>query len=191
MANVAFKRGLQTALNSIAQNKTGQEGSFYLTSDSHRLYIGLADGSIAAVNEGVTTVASVAALPTVTSGKDLTAGQFYYAATENILCVYNGTSWVQINPDTDIDKLTTTATAASDIATVTTTILDTKSNAFADNFEIKGISGTKITVTPAVGSTPPQIQIAGDVYTVSTTTTPASVGVEGYNTAQIKLHSVS
>ena len=189
MADVAFKQGLQSALNSIAQNKTGQEGSFYLTSDSHRLYVGLTDGSIAAVNEGVTTVTNVAALPTVTSGKDLTAGQFYYAATENVLCVYNGTSWVQINPDTDINSLTITATAASDIATVTTEVSDTKENTFADNFEIKGISGTKITVTPAVGSTPPQIQIAGDVYAVSTTTTPASVGVEGYNTAQIKLHS--
>lgn len=189
MANVSFKQGLQAALNSIAQNKTSQEGSFYLTSDSHRLYIGLADGSIASVNEGVTTVANVAALPSVTSGKDLTAGQFYYAATENILCVYNGTSWVQINPDTDIDELTITATAANDIATVTTSVLDTKSNVFADTIEIKGISGTKITVTPAVGTTPPQIQIAGDVYTVSTTTTPGSVGVEGYNTAQIKLHS--
>ena len=38
MANVAFKQGSQAALNSIAQNKGGQEGSFYLTSDSHRLY---------------------------------------------------------------------------------------------------------------------------------------------------------
>lgn len=189
MANVSFKQGLQAALNSIAQTNGAEEGSFYLTSDSHRLYIGLAGGSIASVNEGVTTVADVAALPSVTSGKDLTAGQFYYAATENILCVYNGTSWVQINPDTDIHELTMTATAADDTATVTTTISDTKSKVFADTLEIKGISGTKITVTPAVGTTPPQIQIAGDVYTVSTTTTPEGEGGEGYNTAQIKLHS--
>lgn len=189
MANVSFKQGFQSALNSIAQNNRAEEGSFYLTSDSHRLYIGLAGGSIASINEGVTTVADIAALPSITSDKDLTAGQFYYAATENILCVYNGTSWVQINPDTDIDKLTITTTAADDTATVTTTILDTKSKSFADTFEIKGISGTKITVTPAVGTTPPQIQIAGDVYTVSTTTTPGTVGVEGHNTAQIKLHS--
>ena len=189
MANVSFKQGLQSALNSMAQANGAQEGSFYLTSDSHRLYIGLNGGSIAAVNEGVTTVANVAALPTITSGKDLTAGQFYYAVTENVLCVYNGTSWVQINPDTDIKELTITATAANDTATVTTTVADTKSKVFADTFEIKGISGTKITVTPAVGATPPQIQIAGDVYTVSTTTTPEGDVVEGHNTAQIKLHS--
>ena len=108
MANVAFKQGLQTALNSIAQNKTGQAGSFYLTSDSHSLYIGLADGSIAAVNEGVTTVANVAALPVVTSGKDLTAGQFYYAATENILLAATelglGSLWCGIHPQKHAEK---------------------------------------------------------------------------------------
>lgn len=186
MANVAFKMGTQLALNSIAKNSTAQEGSFYLTSDSHRLYIGLAGGAIASVNEGVINVPNVAALPVIASSKDLSAGQFYYAQAENVLCVYNGSSWVQINPDTSIEEVGLTATATDNVATVTTTLKDTKSSTVSDEFQIKGISGTQITVE---GTGPSQVIIAGDVYTVSTSVTPATTTDPKYNTAEINLTS--
>lgn len=108
MANVGFKLGPQSAIDTLitkGTNAGAQAGSFYLTSDTHRLYIGLEDTSIAPVNEGVVTVASVSALPTITgSNKAAYAGRFYYATAENILCVFNGQNWAQINSDTYVSK---------------------------------------------------------------------------------------
>ncbi|MBP3801476.1 MAG: hypothetical protein J6I85_05610 [Clostridia bacterium] len=70
MANVLFKQGTQSALNEIRSNKTAIEGSFYLTNDTHRLYIGRANGDAVPVNEGVNTVTSLGDLPRVTAGNE-------------------------------------------------------------------------------------------------------------------------
>jgi len=67
MANVLFKQGTQASLDTIRTNKTAIEGSFYLTNDTHRLYIGRANGDAVPVNEGVNTVATLDDLPNVTS----------------------------------------------------------------------------------------------------------------------------
>ena len=95
MANVLFKRGLQNALPT-----TGLDGCFYLTTDTHRLYVGQ-DGAVVPVNEGIVTVDNVASLPSHTNPDATKAGNFYYATAENILCIYNGQKWVQLNPNTD------------------------------------------------------------------------------------------
>ena len=91
MAFYKFLRGNSANL----ANVTIEDGAFYLTTDTHRLYVGQGT-ELCSVNEGVTTVANVAALPE--SG---IAGEFYYATEENVLCVFNGKTFVQINPDTD------------------------------------------------------------------------------------------
>ena len=111
--NIAFKSGLQTNLNTLISNGGAVEGTFYLTTDTHRLYIGRTitqDGSTAAnitipipVNEGIQTVTNVSDLSNV----DANAGEFYYASGDNILCIYNGSNWVQINPDTNTQVKTT------------------------------------------------------------------------------------
>lgn len=91
MANVAFKRGLQSALPVSAV-----DGVFYLTTDTNRLYVGQGT-NLVELNKSITVVAKVADLPIT----GVAGGQFYYAELENILCVYSGTEWVQINPDTN------------------------------------------------------------------------------------------
>lgn len=99
MANVSFKRGLQSKLSTV----TVTDGTFYLTTDTHRLYVGQGNQMVP-VNEGVTTVANVAALQNIIQDSETNAGlagSFYYATAENILCVWNGKKWVQINPDTN------------------------------------------------------------------------------------------
>ena len=74
MANVGFLRGSQANLNTLMTGKTGiKEGSFYLTNDTNRLYIGKTGGEVAAVNEGVITVDAVANLPT---GSNRITGSF-------------------------------------------------------------------------------------------------------------------
>lgn len=89
-----FLRGLESALPSVAV-----DGTFYLTTDSHRLFVGQGE-ALVPVNEGVVTVANVDALP-----DSAIPGSFYYAAEENILCVHNGQIFVQINADTGMTSI--------------------------------------------------------------------------------------
>lgn len=106
MANVLFKRGLQADLWKLMEGGA-TDGCFYLTTDSHRLYVGQGSKAVP-VNEGVTTVDTLGALSNIEKAipadeRHLMAGAFYYVANDNILCVYNGEQFVQINPDTNTD----------------------------------------------------------------------------------------
>ena len=85
MANVLFKQGTQDNLDALRSAKTATEGTFYLTNDSHRMYIGVKGGDAVPVNEGVTTVPSLDDLP---RGTHLEVGHFYYVTKGNILCVF-------------------------------------------------------------------------------------------------------
>ncbi len=109
-AKVRFLAGTQASIATLISNGDAIEGAFYLTNDTHRLYVGRqVSGSTdvipVPVNEGINFVTSVPDLPTpATSAEKVdTAGHFYYASSENVLCVYNGKNWVQINPDTNDD----------------------------------------------------------------------------------------
>ena len=126
MANIMFKRGKQAQLPS-----NGEYGCFYLTTDTNRLYVGNENNLIVPVNQGVINVQKVTNLPTKTN---IEAGQFYYAIDENILCVYNGNQWVQINQDTNNnDTIQVTSVSVADPAVTdnekivyTTTLSQTK-----------------------------------------------------------------
>ena len=122
--NVSFLRGNQQGIYDIMSgvNKTHtiQPGAFYLADDSHRLYYATAEenSKLVALNEGIITVTDTTYLPGQANGtpstlteaeKKLYAGQFYYAETENVLCIFNGKQWVQINPDTTINKVEVTS----------------------------------------------------------------------------------
>lgn len=97
MANIKFLRGLEANLPT-----TATDGVFYLTTDTHRLFVGQGT-ALAPVNQGVIEVENVDALASKTSH----AGEFYYAKAENILCVYNGTKYIQINSDTGATSVET------------------------------------------------------------------------------------
>lgn len=106
-ANVMFKRGTQSGFNNLS---TYQDGCFYLTTDSHRLYIGTGNNKADLVSQSVITYpnwASVEALSNKSSSNYApglcSEGQFYYAKAENILCTYSDGKWVQINPDHNDD----------------------------------------------------------------------------------------
>lgn len=113
-AHLGFSSGLQSDLNYMISAGTASEGTFYLTTDTHRLYIGrtvtadsqVTDGTFTTktipipVNEGIQTVSGVSDLPS-----NANAGEFYYIDGSNILAVYNGTQWVQINPNTNTDTM--------------------------------------------------------------------------------------
>ena len=103
MANVMFKRGSQSSLNTLI-NGTGDrfvDGAFYLTTDTDRLYVAQSASELVELNKSITVVNAINDLPKT----DVELGQFYYVSGSNILCIYttkDGTNqWVQINPDTD------------------------------------------------------------------------------------------
>lgn len=108
---IMFKRGLQASLPS-----TGDFGTFYLTTDSNRLYVGKEDNSLALLNQTVQIVDAVSYLPGNVNNKNgvKNINDFYYCIAENVLAVYRASGWVQINPDTnDNDNDDTKVTSAS------------------------------------------------------------------------------
>lgn len=119
MPNVMFKRGTQAALNTLI-NGTGDRfvnGSFYLTSDTNRLYVAQSASNLVELNKSITVVPNVSSLPQ----SDVEVGQFYYISGTNthtdtanggnngnilavVTAVTNGVpQWTQVNPDTNTD----------------------------------------------------------------------------------------
>lgn len=101
-ANVMFKRGTQSSFNNLS---TYQDGCFYLTTDSHRLYIGTGNNKADLVSQSVITYDNWAAIEALSNSSPGLSfeGQFYYAKAENILCTYSNGKWIQINPDHNDD----------------------------------------------------------------------------------------
>jgi hypothetical protein len=151
MANdkVMFKRGSQANLAAYINGTTpAAEGTFYLTSDTNRLYVGK-NGKAVPVNQGVIAVDS---LPT--SAEGLEVGQFYYLNGSNVLAINSGGKWVQINPDTDtsIDKRTMSVTAQGTNGVKISDSIELKDNhgnskgVKTSEFAIAGENGVNITV---------------------------------------------
>lgn len=123
MANILFKRGLQSALP-----ETAQDGVFYLTTDTNRLYVGQSnDSAPVLLSQTVQIVPNAGYLPGEEyneNGTKLT-DVFYYCTAENILAIYTGTEWKQINSDhNDNDTIKVTGITVSDpVADVTNSTL--------------------------------------------------------------------
>lgn len=169
MANVKFLLGSQNNLNTLLTNKTGiSEGAFYVTNDTNRLYFGKSATEIVALNAGVINVASISALPTKA---DVEIGHFYYATAENVLCVYNGQDWVQINPDTDtnLKSASVSAAVAANKATITNRFVQ-ETNGVEENSDANvtssySIEGANIVLTSADGQS---IKLTADTYSIAT-----------------------
>ena len=187
-SNIKFLLGTQDNLEKyISKNgATAENGAFYLTQDTHRLYVGTSDGHAVPVNEGVISVERVSALPTTNAHP----GEFYYAKEENILCVYAGPKnpqtgkggWVQINSNTDtyIVDATTKATLAGNVATFTQDFFQNDNTMpYSDSFEIEVADGIKIEVTVGGSTdTPPRVKLTGVLnkeFTVAASSETATV----------------
>lgn len=99
---VMFKLGPQTR---IPANGTAVNGTFYLTSDTHRLYIGQGNNAVP-INAGVTFCDNFAELTTKTTGEteQNLAGRVFFLKDTNILCVRSNGKWAQINSDTKLES---------------------------------------------------------------------------------------
>lgn len=182
-AKVGFLTGAQSSIDTMLSkgaNAGAKHGYFYLTKDSHRLYVGNSDGSISAVNEGVQTVTYLGDLPTLQTAADKVAytGRFFYVQYKdstagqvdsniaNILCVYNGSTWVQINANTDthINSNTYTASTTGATATIKNAIGSTDGGSVSGTFDIVTAGGLKIAKTAGATNS---ITITGDKFTLA------------------------
>lgn len=172
MANVGFKMGLQTDLDPkllLGTNAGGVPGTFYLTSDTNRLYIGKADGSIAPVNAGIITVDKVkyetgdaAGLTYLPAVSDSITGHYYYAKQENILCIFNGSSWVQINAIVTNKTVANSLNTSNGVVSVSTTVTDSNNGSKTGSYTVTGANGITVSGTGTA------MTITGDPITVAT-----------------------
>lgn len=161
---VKFKLGTQASLNTLKASQKGWEvGTFYLTSDSSRLYIGQAD-ELALLNKSVEIYTNLAALKAKTTTS--TEGDIAYCVTENVLAYYNGTTWNQINPDDDtiLTALTQVVSSVTDGVKITTggTNSDASKSVTAADVTITGAKGAKVAMANNKALT-----ITGDTYTLN------------------------
>lgn len=111
---VGFKVGSQSSMDALLALGTGAnaaEGHFYLTSDTHKLYIGNSDKSLSLINAGsVNITASTNDLP---QGDNIVKNSFYYIPGDNILTIWDDEEgdWIQVNPvpDAAVKNISVTA----------------------------------------------------------------------------------
>lgn len=168
--NLNFKRGTQASLDLLT---TSNEGTFYLTNDTNRLYIGTG-AAPALLNQTVQIVASFDNLPTSPAKND-----FYYLTKENVLAVYTGSAWQQINKDTNTD------TKVSGISFTKNNQSSDNSLIYDVNISLKDINGgdagnitTTFTVNSAdISSLVPEAATVG--LAVENSTNKAIIKTEG------------
>ena len=160
MANIMFKRGLQANLPQKAV-----DGSFYLTEDTQRLYVGIGENNAPVeLNRTIRSVESLTALNALrgpvgsNANNGVAVGDFYYVAggansvSGNILAYCSAVdatgkpTWIQINPDTNT-KLATSTDAVTKTAVgsgvtsgvkVATSVKDTEGRTASGDFQIVG-----------------------------------------------------
>ena len=178
---VSFKVGSQSTIDNWISNPSNytnviKEGTFYLTEDSHRLYIGNSDHTISAVNEGIEKYPNRASLPAKTAA---IVGRFCYVTSENILCIgisyMNGSTvaydWMQVNANTDHYHKDFSRNASEDSTNNSVTITDSFTNEVnaPTNLSVTfvGDDGIVITDETTQNAVTPVIKISGEVYTIS------------------------
>jgi hypothetical protein len=128
---VMFKHGTQASLDQLRKDSGAETGVFYLTNDTHRLYIGNDANVPVPVNEGIIRYANlasaIAALGITSSTTDRQpdlAGVFVYLEEEGVLAIFNGSDLIQINSDTNTTyKFTETLSETTQgVVTVTSTL---------------------------------------------------------------------
>lgn len=147
--NIQFLLGTQANLEKyISGSSTAAEGTFYLTNDTHRLYVGTSLGTAVPVNEGVITVPNLDALQNVSAHP----GEFYYVKAGNILCVYDGKQWVQINNNTNtyVKATDTVVSLADQVATITTKYtMNDGTTPISDSWNLAVADGVKVSINAA------------------------------------------
>ena len=194
---IKFFSGSQADLTKYIKGTTEAiEGAFYLTTDTQKLYVGRKDqndGKVYAVqvSRGVTFVSSSSQLPSVTAN-DIEEGELYYITSSNILAalkhvpadntvtpaISDHYEWVQINPPTGINTVSTSAVNESGTNNVIlSTLISTAAG--SKTGKTKFIAGNNITLTggdTTLGESPNTF--AAGTVTINATDTTYSIGTD-------------
>lgn len=188
--NIQFLQGTQSDLNKLLPGGgtstagTAIEGAFYLTTDTHRLYIGrkvtTTTGSYEAgkiypeeVSTGISIVKDTGSLTDVAA--EAHDGDFYYIQENNILAVYEGGQWVQINAPTGIDKINTGVTRPSGNTTDAIVTTEMLTQAGRKTGKLKFVAGSNVQLTPGTtDQTNTEYEIGS--MTISATDTTYAIG---------------
>lgn len=160
---IKFFSGSQADLTPYIKGTTqAQEGAFYLTTDTQKLYVGrknTTDNKVYAVqvSRGVTFVATSGDLPTPGTS-DIEEGELYYITSSNVLAALikegNIYKWTQVNPPTGVDSVDTSVVNTTSGGAVTDAAVNITINSQGDNSttgKFHLIPGSNITI--ASGST--------------------------------------
>ena len=210
--NVKFLQGTQAQLSKYFLSYTvpsgeddirgtAEEGAFYLTTDTHRLYVGrkIENNTDTSLNGKVIPVQISAGITTVKDSETFNEnvlsgntrpqeGDFYYIESSNILAVYSINDstgvgkWVQVNPATGITSFDSTITnmTADGAVKVVNTISTAAQNDGTKSSTIYFEAGNNITLTSGTytGATPnkPSVTISATdtKYNLATTATTVS-----------------
>lgn len=188
--NIQFLQGTQSDLNKLLPGGgtstagTAIEGAFYLTTDTHRLYIGrkvtTTTGSYEAgkiypeeVSTGISIVKDTGSLTDVAA--EAHDGDFYYIQENNILAVYESGQWVQINAPTGIDKINTGVTRPSGNTTDAIVTTEMLTQAGRKTGKLKFVAGSNVQLTPGTtDQTNTEYEIGS--MTISATDTTYAIG---------------
>ena len=125
MANVHFLKGTQTSFNNLS---SFQEGAFYLTTDTNRLYFANSTTTANYLNKYVHTITTEDELKAAINDGILMSGDFAYVSNKNALvAVTANKSYTQINAytdtndDTQVSQVTFTKAASDADGTITFT----------------------------------------------------------------------
>lgn len=182
MANVQFLRGTNAGLR--ANNFVPQDGAFYLTTDTNRLYTGVNKGTAQAPNiELIELNKSIHVVPSWTINGTRTLpdnsnlfeiGQFAFVEDDNILCVYkqvdpDNKKWIQVNPDTNTELFTPNNDDANfytlfTVGNVNTTAADSNNNTPRKMSSV--ITGTVKDTNNHILSDNITLEVAGDLELV-------------------------
>jgi hypothetical protein len=132
MANVAFKSGLSSAL--FANGMTYTDGTFYLTTDTHKFYV-YRNNELIDLNHFIKFVNTQEQLSALTG---VQVNDVAYVKNDNILCIKTASGWTQINPNTQLaidDGAVTLSTVSSGVG-VTMSVEDTAGRTASGSFSI-------------------------------------------------------
>lgn len=189
---VGFKVGPSSSLQNFQPfgNTAAVAGCFYLTSDTHQLYVGNDNGTLSPVNEGIITVGSENELPTASDGSMAPyTGHFYYISSLGVLAVYNGNKWVQINPDTYIEKTWFQQSSSDGTSTITHVAKNNGAGAAKVSLlDITGAGGITVSSSGATNETnaalndgsqtaAASVTITGTEYSVNSSSTTGGVDI--------------
>lgn len=166
---VGFKVGTSTNLQKFKPfgSTNAIPGCFYLTSDTHQLYVGNDNNTLSPVNQGIITVDSINDLPKNQSNQAAYTGHFYYCATPGVLAVYNGEQWVQVNPDTNYyeteEGFHTATDGDSGLISVSHTTKNNNDDSFTSSVNFAGTGGVQVSVSDGSPATMSNVTVTGGV----------------------------